>query len=103
MRNSADHYRENPAYYRERNRKRKAAVQDFVRQYKESHPCTDCGVQYPFYVMQFDHTGTDKTAHVAVLAAKTTLPRVMEEIAKCEVVCANCHAARTYNRRTISP
>lgn len=95
--NSSGHYARNPEYYRERNRARKAEVMDYVRQYKEQHPCDDCGVFYPHYVMQFDHL-SGKTANVSDLAKRTTLPRVIREIEKCELVCANCHAERTYQR-----
>jgi len=96
-RTSADHYREQPDYYRERNKRRRAEVKAAVQRYKEDRPCADCGKQYPFYVMQFDHID-GKVANVAKLSVSTTLPRVMEEIAKCELVCANCHAARTWTR-----
>jgi hypothetical protein len=61
-------------------------------------PCADCGKQYPPYVMQFDHLdGSTKAFNLSQSHGK---PRaaVLEEIAKCEIVCANCHAARTYER-----
>jgi hypothetical protein len=66
----------------------------------KAQPCADCGVQYPFYVMQFDHVGDgDKTAHVSFLAwVPVSEAKLRAEIAKCEVVCANCHAARTWMR-----
>jgi len=60
-------------------------------------PCTDCGKTYPTFVMQFDHIGSDKVKDVSKLKAhKREL--LLAEIAKCEVVCANCHAIRTHNR-----
>lgn len=66
----------------------------------KAKPCADCGVQYPFYVMQFDHLG-DKEFTVASFPNTTGSPsRLLREIAKCEVVCANCHAERTYQRQS---
>jgi hypothetical protein len=62
-------------------------------------PCTDCKRSYPTYVMQWDHIGTDKVACISDMAARASLERVMDEISKCELVCANCHAIRTYTRR----
>jgi hypothetical protein len=51
--------------------------------------------------MQFDHLGDDKDRDVATLAlVPVSLARLQAEIAKCEIVCANCHAERTYRRRT---
>jgi len=72
---------------------------EWYRALKESSPCTDCGNFYPYYVMQYDHIGDDKVRGVADLAGGG-YPRemVLAEIAKCELVCANCHAIRTHQR-----
>ena len=60
--------------------------------------CADCGETDP-RVLEFDHIGA-KTAEVSVLVARCLSPDVISaEIAKCEVVCCNCHRARTYLRR----
>lgn len=65
----------------------------------KSQPCNDCGESYPYYVMQFDHIGDDKVANVSRLLRTRGWPAIEAEIAKCEVVCANCHAVRTYVRK----
>lgn len=65
---------------------------------KEGRPCTDCGRVYPPEAMQWDHLpGLPKLGDISSLRGA---PReeVLAEIAKCELVCANCHAARTYRR-----
>jgi hypothetical protein len=63
-------------------------------------PCSDCGRRYPPHVMDFDHVNDDKVAAVAELARRPASERVLlDEIAKCEVVCANCHRERTYRRK----
>lgn len=67
---------------------------------QKARPCTDCGTQYPYYVMQFDHRpGEVKKYGPADLPWKSWNAARLE-IAKCDVVCANCHAARTYQRAT---
>jgi hypothetical protein len=48
--------------------------------------------------MQFDHTGTDKVSGVGALVPYGNKKAVLEEVAKCELVCANCHAIRTWER-----
>ena len=58
-------------------------------------PCIDCGKRYPPYVMDFDHVNGEKKFNVGKFGALST-ERVLAEIAKCEVVCANCHRIRTY-------
>lgn len=47
--------------------------------------------------MDFDHLGDKKFAVGSSISY--TLDAVREEIAKCEVVCANCHRERTYGDR----
>lgn len=79
---------------RERRRKKYAEIQKI----KEASPCTDCDKFYPYYVMQFDHIGSDKVANVGKLVRAAGWKTVLEEIAKCELVCANCHAERSWKR-----
>jgi hypothetical protein len=67
---------------------------------QKSAPCMDCGVSYPPYVMDFDHVRGTKTASVSELLSRdATKRRALAEIAKCELVCSNCHRKRTFNRR----
>jgi hypothetical protein len=73
-------------------------IRDYIRKAK-SVPCTDCGVSYPYYVMDFDHLG-DKEFNISRNRGYASLATVKKEIAKCEVVCANCHRIRTFDRAT---
>jgi hypothetical protein len=85
------------AVHREEARQRN---REYVMGIKDDAACTDCGIGYPHYVMQFDHLGEDKDRAVATLAgAPVSLDRLKAEIAKCGLVCANCHAERTHQRR----
>lgn len=75
-------------------------IRGLIREAKNA-PCTDCGVRYPFYVMQFDHRdGEVKRFTIGAIGSRCSysLETVRCEIAKCDVVCANCHAERTYRR-----
>jgi hypothetical protein len=47
--------------------------------------------------MDFDHIGS-KEANISALMSRSGLDRLVKEIAKCEVVCANCHRIRTQAR-----
>lgn len=71
-------------------------LRDYVREKKKS-PCVDCGASYPYYVMQFDHL-KDKEYHISTLVNINNMKKLEAELAKCEVVCANCHAERTHRR-----
>jgi hypothetical protein len=59
-------------------------------------PCLDCGGVFPPEVMQFDHVRRPKVMAVSHMVAKLwDRDRIAQEIAKCELVCANCHQIRT--------
>jgi hypothetical protein len=66
----------------------------------KSRPCADCGVSYPYYVMDFDHRdGVEKSMIVSKLVNFGATQRLVDEMAKCDVVCANCHRIRTWRRQ----
>lgn len=66
----------------------------------KARPCADCNGSYPYEVMEFDHLDPEtKVGDVAVMARKQKASVVFAEIAKCELVCANCHRIRTLTRR----
>ncbi len=62
-------------------------------------PCADCGEGYPHYVMDFDHVRGEKLFAIGSMSRATAVHKLYAEIAKCDVVCANCHRQRTYERR----
>lgn len=68
-----------------------------------ARPCTDCGLGFPVYVMEFDHRDPSQKRYlVSQMPGRVKLATLMEEIAKCDVVCANCHRVRTYWRRQVT-
>ena len=90
------HYLKNKQKYIDNAVSAKHRLRAHIRE-KKDRPCTDCGVKYPYYVMQFDHLA-DKQYNIASLVTSNNLAKLDAEIAKCEVVCANCHAERTHQR-----
>ena len=60
-------------------------------------PCLDCGRTYPPCVMEYDHVRGIKRCPVSRLLSRDQgLRCILAEIAKCELVCANCHRIRTW-------
>lgn len=74
-------------------------LKKFINKIK-SNPCTDCGVKYSPWVMEFDHLDRyKKFRNVSKMVANgMSEKRILEEISKCELVCANCHREREYKR-----
>lgn len=92
------HYYSNKEAYYERSKKQREEIRTFLQAVK-SYPCLDCGVTYPYYVMQFDHRPDEvKVLTPARLVNCGSWKKVVDEIMKCDVVCANCHAERTHQR-----
>jgi hypothetical protein len=68
-------------------------------EYFAEHPCVDCG-ETDLRVLEFDHREEDeKAAGVGALVTHLAAwSRVLAEIEKCDVRCANCHRRRTAER-----
>lgn len=65
-----------------------------------SVPCQDCHRRLSPYSMEFDHRHpTTKSQRVMAMVGRAGMQRILAEVAKCDVVCANCHRMRTYRRR----
>lgn len=91
------HYHDNKEQYLERNKKAKQEKRAYLDKVKNV-PCADCGKQYPPYVMDMDHREPGrKTKEVSRLIGNGW-EALKKEIAKCDVVCANCHRERTYGQ-----
>src|SRR5688572_20458996 len=86
---AAAHYQRNRA---RRRRQIKEAQDEFMAWYisLKDGPCTDCGGRFHHSAMQWDHLpGYEKLADLGTLARTGNRRRVLEEITKCELVCAN--------------
>jgi hypothetical protein len=84
------------ALIRARNLRLRADNQQKLMEYLREHPCVDCG-EPDVRVLEFDHL-RDKVGDISVLVRNWVWERVLEEIAKCDVLCANCHRRRTLAR-----
>ena len=80
-------------------RRRVAIWKDYLSELK-SRACQDCGINYPTYCMDFDHLDPkSKVASIPeIIRSNASSERILAEIGKTEVVCANCHRAREYER-----
>jgi hypothetical protein len=71
-------------------------VREYVASYLVTHPCVDCGEADPI-VLEFDHRDpTSKEFTVfAGHGSRYSFKRVVAEINKCDVRCANCHRRKS--------
>ena len=67
---------------------------------KKHHGCKDCGYSDHAQALQFDHIDDNKKASVSnLIRSDYSWKTILEEIKKCEVRCANCHAVVTADRK----
>lgn len=79
-------------------RERYAKNIEYVKDLKLEYGCKDCGYKEHFTALEFDHIMPRLRGTVASQMGKS-LKMILEEIERCEIVCANCHTIREYNRR----
>ena len=76
----------------------KSRVRAFINAHLVANPCVDCG-EADIVVLEFDHIGDDKKFNISDATRHGYgMDKVIAEIAKCEVRCANCHRKKTYER-----
>ena len=76
----------------------RAKRREHVREYKVSQGCQDCGITH-IAVLDFHHKDNDRNGGPVVgklISETASWKRVLEEIERCIVLCANCHRMRHY-------
>jgi hypothetical protein len=95
-----EHYAANRQHYIDAEARRKQAKAEvrmtFLVEFFRSNPCVDCGERDPL-VLEFDHV-RGKSFNIAKGIRDRNWQSVLDEMAKCDVVCANCHRRRTAQR-----
>jgi hypothetical protein len=98
---SRRHYAKHRERVIESAKKYSKIARDRIRAYITTHlktnPCVDCGETDPI-ILEFDHIKA-KDFNISDAARKGVgMKKLKDEIAKCEVRCANCHRKKTYER-----
>ena len=96
------HYQQNKDAYKARSAAARDAhrqkVRDHILKHLQENPCVDCGEGDPI-VLEFDHR-RDKEFNIAnAVNLGVGVKRLEDEIAKCDVRCANCHRRKTYREQ----
>jgi hypothetical protein len=88
-----EHYQKNKQIYKDKSSVWRNSERDKFNDYLNTLSCIDCGESDPI-VLEFDHQ-VDKKFNISRGAGTMSFDKLMNEISKCEVVCANCHRKRT--------
>lgn len=86
------------ANVRRNNQNYREIAREYVWEYLSTHSCTRCGETDPV-VLEFHHNGNKDTEVSRLIGRGASLTVLSAEIAKCSVVCRNCHARITANEQ----
>ncbi len=91
---ASDHYQKNKAAYQLRDRLRIERNRQWLKEYKQTCCCSECG-ESRSVCLDFHHVDpSTKTMNVCELVNnRFSIERIQAEIDKCIVLCANCHRA----------
>lgn len=97
------HYEKNKQYYIDKANKndkcKRIRLRAFTDRYKMYVGCVDCGYKVNPRALHFDHIKGDKLGDISTMIGKgPSYKKIKDEIRKCEVRCANCHAIVTFER-----
>ena len=95
----AEHYKKNKATYLSHQQKARDRNREFIKSYLSDKSCVDCGND-DWRLLEFDHIG-EKVGNISRLAftRKFSIDKLLLEMEKCEIRCANCHRLVSYARQ----
>lgn len=86
-----DHYLKNKQKYLNKTKKRKEEFRSWFLEFKKTLKCKLCGNTHPA-CLDFHHRNpNDKEKTVSQMVNTLSKKKLLEEINKCDVLCANCH------------
>ena len=101
---SKRHYNRNVAMYVKKAADSRKRIKDFLDNYKSTHPCTRCSENDPV-CLEFHHTDP-KAKEIEVsrcVLMGWSIKRILKEIAKCIILCANCHKKEHFKNKANLP
>ncbi len=94
------HYSRNHEYYVKKARKRDLVIRqqshEYIAKFLLHHPCVDCG-ETDILVLEFDHKEREsKIDEISMVIRRgLSFDKLINEISKCDIRCANCHRRKT--------
>lgn len=87
-----DYYQRNKESEKARISARSKELKQWMRSLKSTLSCSTCGENHP-YCLEFHHldSGEKDMAVSQAIVNGWSKERVLDEISKCQVLCANCH------------
>jgi hypothetical protein len=96
----ATYRQENPSYFKENVKNRRREIRQFIQEQKVGGVCKRCG-NADIRVLDFHHVdrGNKEASVDRMLKQGWSKERILQELAKCELLCANCHRIHHWEER----
>lgn len=82
-----------------RTQKRNAAI---IKEEKLKKGCAKCGYKEHHAALDFDHLDHKKKSRDIAKMHTTNVESLKKEMAKCQILCANCHRVKSFEERRLS-
>lgn len=90
-----EHYLRNKDKFNTRRRIRRRSNQEYVLNIKKQSSCTQCG-NNDYRCLEFHHLD-DKELNIAQAVSQHSTKKLLQELNKCIILCANCHRILHYD------
>lgn len=96
------HYEQHKQKYLKQNRVRREARRAWFVEYRKTLKCVRCS-EGDWRCLDFHHVDRDKDKSIPSTISRMvtmcySIERILKEIKKCEVLCANCHRRESFER-----
>ncbi len=89
----------NKVTYGQYKKSRMKEINNWYKKYKQTLSCKHCGFS-DWRALDFHHRDPkEKKFNIGAKAFTNAVSTLMEEMAKCDVLCANCHRIETHQQR----
>jgi hypothetical protein len=95
------HYLKNKKYYKKLREKQRLERKQIIDEIKKNSKCIRCGLDN-IIVLEFHHRDSDKKEDTIsnIVQNGWSIKRLLKELKKCDVICANCHKIIHHEKRT---
>lgn len=98
------YYERHKAQHRSRMKRQRQKAAEWLAEYKLTLSCIKCGESHPACIEFHHRDPSQKDIGVGDMAkGGYSVERMMEEIAKCDVLCSNCHRKHHYEVKRDMP
>lgn len=95
-----EYYYKNLKKYYDKNKKRQLFISQYLKDIKNNSSCEKCGENHPA-CLDFHHINPKNKLYTISTMVTNSLNKVKEEIAKCIIICSNCHRKLHYNENLV--